>query len=156
PPKHLSRGGPMAATRAIEHIPEPPELKSLREIFAVDGEVPAQRLMSFAHRYSPVYAFHAQDKRRIVVVASFALVDEICDETRFDKTLGLAEKHLRALAGDGLFTAYTHEPNWSKAHNILMPQFSMQAVRAYLPQMWDVAEQMLLKWERLNPGEPID
>jgi cytochrome P450 / NADPH-cytochrome P450 reductase len=38
----------------------------------------------------------------------------------------------------------------------LLPNFSAQALLSYLPQMWDIAEQMLSKWERLNPNDEID
>ena len=30
---------------------------------------------------------------------------------------------IRDFAGDGLFTAYNEEPNWAKAHRLLMPAF---------------------------------
>ena len=33
---------------------------------------------------------------------------------------------------DGLFTAWTHEPNWQKAHNILLPNFSSKAMQGFL------------------------
>ena len=63
---------------------------------------------------------------------------------------------MRTISGDGLFTAYTTEPNWSKAHNILLPNFGDRAMQGYHPMMLDVAEQMMLKWERLNPDDEID
>ncbi|MDQ6943908.1 MAG: cytochrome P450, partial [Candidatus Eremiobacteraeota bacterium] len=47
-------------------------------------------------------------------------------------------------------------PNWSKAHNILLPNFGDRAMQGYHPMMLDVAEQMMLKWERLNPDDEID
>src|SRR5258708_417679 len=50
----------------------------------------------------------------------------------------------------------TDEPNWKKAHNIRLPNFSQAAMRRYHAMMTEVAEQMVLKWERLNPGEEID
>jgi hypothetical protein len=47
-------------------------------------------------------------------------------------------------------------PNWSKAHSILLPTFSHRAMQGYHPMMLDIAEQMMLKWERLNGDEEID
>ena len=62
----------------------------------------------------------------------------------------------RTIAGDGLFTAWTQEPNWKKAHNILTPSFGSMAIRSYLPEMVDIATQLVEKWSRLNPDEDID
>jgi cytochrome P450/NADPH-cytochrome P450 reductase len=63
---------------------------------------------------------------------------------------------VRAVGGDGLFTADTKEPNWSKAHNILMQPFGNRAMQSYHPSMVDIAEQLVKKWERLNGDEEID
>ena len=92
----------------------------------------------------------------MVVVSGFRLVDEVCDQSRFDKRVGPGLQNVRTFAGDGLFTAYTEEPNWRKAHNILLPYFGMRAMPDYLPMMVEIAEQLLGKWERLNPGEEDD
>ena len=58
----------------------------------------------------------------------------VCDETRFDKRLSGGLRMVRLFAGDGLFTAETKEPNWRKAHNILIPTFSLEAMKGYLPE----------------------
>ena len=63
---------------------------------------------------------------------------------------------MRAVGGDGLFTAETNEPNWSKAHNILLPPFGNRAMQSYHPMMLDIAEQLVKKWERLNADDEID
>ena len=63
---------------------------------------------------------------------------------------------MRAVGGDGLFTADTTEPNWSKAHNILLQPFGNRAMQSYHPSMVDIAEQLVKKWERLNADEEID
>lgn len=63
---------------------------------------------------------------------------------------------MRNLGGDGLFTAYTQEPNWGKAHRLLMPAFGPIAIRKMLPQMLDIAEQMLLKLERMGNEQVFD
>ena len=46
------------------------------------------------------------------------------------------------MGGDGLFTAYNDEPNWHKAHNLLMPAFIQAAMRRYHPVMLDVAAEL--------------
>jgi cytochrome P450/NADPH-cytochrome P450 reductase len=39
-------------------------------------------------------------------------------------------RRVRAIAGDGLFTADTTEPNWGKAHNILLQPFGNRAMQS--------------------------
>ena len=80
-------------------------------------------------------------------------MDELCDETRFCKKVHSAIEHVRPLAGDGLFTAYEHEPNWAHAHHLLMPAFGPLGVHAMFGKMLDVAEQMLLRWDRFGDAE---
>ena len=58
-----------------------------------------------------------------IVISRTDLVNEINDEANWEKHVGHSLRKLRPVAGDGLFTAYNDEPNWSKAHNILMPAF---------------------------------
>ena len=69
--------------------------------------------MRLAREYGPIYWLDMMGKP-VIVVSGFALVDELCDETRFDKSVRGALRRLRAFAGDGLFTAETQEPNWSQ------------------------------------------
>ncbi len=90
------------------------------------------------------------------VVWGYSLVDELCNERRFDKSVRGALRKVREIAGDGLFTAYTSEPNWSKAHHILLPNFGERAMQRYHPMMLDIAEQLMLKWGRLNADDEID
>ena len=79
----------------------------------------------------------------IIVVSGHELVAEVCDETRFDKSIEGALAKVRAFAGDGLFTSETQEPNWKKAHNILMPTFSQRAMKDYHAMMVDIAVQLV-------------
>src|SRR3954470_24078426 len=58
--------------------------------------------------------------------------------------------------GRGLFTSETSDPNWRKAHNVLLPAFSLDAMRGYYPRMLDLAVQLMLKWERLNVDDTVD
>ena len=68
---------------------------------------------------------------------------------------GIHER-VRMLGGDALFTAETQEPNWHKAHNILLPTFAHRMMQTYHEGMLDIAEQLVTKWERLNADEEID
>ncbi len=76
------------------------------------------------------------------------LVAELCDETRFRKIPGPGLRAVRSFAGDGLFTSFSDEPNWARAHNILLPAFSQRAMRGYYDMMLEVADALVAKWDR--------
>lgn len=111
--------------------------------------------MKLAEIYGPIFRL-SLGGRSVLVLSSFELVNEVCDNERFDKFIGPGLMQARTIAGDGLFTAWTQEPNWKKAHNILTPSFGSMAIRSYLPEMVDIATQLVEKWSRLNPDEDID
>src|SRR5919107_5689108 len=140
----------------LDPIPQPPGYPVLGNVFDLIGEeTPIQALIKLARQYGPIFRLHMPQGSNIVL-SGFDLVDEVCDEKHFDKFLGPGLRNARAVAGDGLFTSWTQEPNWHKAHNILLPNFSMQATKGYLPMMVDLAMQLVDKWERLNPDDEID
>ena len=76
------------------------------------------------------------------------LVAELSDETRFRKMPGPGLRIVRRFAGDGLFTAFSEEPNWGKAHRILLPAFSQRAMRGYFEMIVEVCDQLVAKWTR--------
>ena len=145
----------MSEKPTFARIPEPPETFLLGHLLTLSATNPIQDMIKMARELGPIYRLEIRG-RVVIVVSGFALVDELSDEKRFDKAVRGALKIVRGFGGDGLFTAKTNEPNWSKAHNILLPNFSHKAMLSYHPMMLDIAEQMVLKWERLNPDEEID
>src|SRR5919199_452763 len=145
----------MTSVTTLEPIPQPPGYPVVGNLFDLYSETPILNVMKLARQYGPIFRLHMPRGSNIVVSGS-ELVDEVCDENRFDKFLGAGQRNARAFAGDGLFTSWTQEPNWSKAHNILLPNFATQAIKGYLPEMADIAMQLAQKWERLNPEDEID
>jgi cytochrome P450/NADPH-cytochrome P450 reductase len=89
-----------------------------------------------------------------IFVHSAELATELCDEKRFRKVVGVALRKVRDFSGDGLFTAHGDEPNWSKAHRVLIPAFSARAMRGYFPMMLEVADQLVAKW-RMQEGQDL-
>lgn len=81
-----------------------------------------------------------------IAIADAALIDEVHDETRWQKHVGPLVDKLRLTLGDGLFTAYNDEPNWRKAHNILMPAFTKTAMANYHEQMATTVRELLEAW----------
>ncbi len=143
------------STNPLHPIPSPPRTRYIGNVFSLNASSPIQDMMKYAQELGPIYWLDMMGKP-IVVVSGADLVDELSDETRFDKSVRGALRRIRAFAGDGLFTAYTEEANWSKAHNILLPNFSQKAMQGYHPMMADIAEQLVQKWARLNSEEEID
>src|ERR671917_2729714 len=146
----------MSSETVFEPIPQPPGYPVVGNVLDLIGEeTPIQGLMKLARQYGPIFRLRTP-QGSVIVVSGFDLVNEISDEKRFDKFLGPGLRMARTVAGDGLFTSWTQEPNWHKAHNVLLPTFSMQAIKGYMPMMADLAEQLVEKWERLNPEDEID
>jgi len=119
-------------------------------------ETPMQNLMKLARELGPIFRLSFPGGRTALVISSHELVADACDENRFDKKVSAALTQIREFAGDGLFTAHTDEPNWGKAHRLLMPAFGPAAMRGYHDEMLDVADQMLTRWERFGPEEVLD
>ncbi|MFT5691604.1 MAG: cytochrome P450/NADPH-cytochrome P450 reductase [Oceanicoccus sp.] len=137
-------------------IPEPKgKLPGIGHSRLVDAAAPVQSLLALANDLGEIYRLQVPGGN-LLVVSSQRLVDELCDETRFDKKVSGALYNIRDIALDGLFTAKTTEPNWQKAHNILMPAFSMGSMSNYFPMMLEIAEQMMTRWGQMNANDEID
>ncbi|HZD47977.1 MAG TPA: cytochrome P450 [Silvibacterium sp.] len=136
-------------------IPQPPLFPVIGNLPDLGIDTPVQSLMRLARQYGPIFRFSVGGHSTIVL-GSQALVDEVCDETRFAKKLHPALMRVRDIAGDGLFTAHNEEPNWGKAHRLLMSAFGPLSIRSMFDRMEDIAEQMLLRWERFGPETIID
>jgi cytochrome P450/NADPH-cytochrome P450 reductase len=131
----------------LESIPQPPGKFILGNLPDVMGDAPIVDLMDLARQYGPIYQLTMPGRPPLTVVSGFQLADELCDDSRFDKAISNVIAIARETVGDGLFTAHTEEPNWRKAHSILLPYFSMRAMQDYFPKMLDIAEQLVDKWE---------
>src|ERR1700674_5031427 len=141
----------MASTNRLSPIPHPPKKPVVGNMLSVDSIAPTQGLMRMARELGSIFWLDMMGTP-LVVVSGHDLVDE----NGFDRRVKESLRRVRAVAGDGLFTAYTNEPNWSKAHNILMQPFGNRAMQSYHPSMVDIAEQLVKKWERLNADDEID
>lgn len=138
-----------------EPIPQPKGDPLIGNLRAVDGDAPIQGFMRLARIHGPIFQLEFFGKI-LTLVSSQELVNELSDETRFDKRVHATLKNIRDFAGDGLFTAKTEEPNWAKAHRLLMPAFGPIGMRGMFDQMLDIADQMLIRWERFGPDTVIE
>src|SRR5580693_4316546 len=145
----------MAPTNKLSPIPQPPTKPVVGNMLSLDSSAPVQNLTRLAKELGPIFWLDMMGAP-IVIVSGHDLVAELSDEKRFDKAVRGPLRRVRAVAGDGLFTADTSEPNWSKAHNILLTPFGNRAMQSYHGSMVDIAEQLVKKWERLNADDEID
>ncbi|MGW8380827.1 cytochrome P450 [Streptomyces sp. ODS28] len=141
----------------LHRIPHPPRrVPVIGDVLGANVRTPVQDSMKLARELGPVFRRKGFGKE-IVFVSGAEEAAELSDESRFAKHVGLGVANLRPVAGDGLFTAYNHEPNWQLAHDILAPGFSRAAMEGYHPLMLDVARRLMAHWdEREGAGAPVD
>lgn len=106
-------------------------------------------------RHGPLFYADYSGVRKLYA-CSRELVEELCDENRFAKNPMRPLERVRQLAGDGLFTAYHGEPNWQKAHDVLMPGFSYAGLRNYHGAMLDIGTQLIQRWDGCVGLRPAD
>ncbi len=131
-------------TTGLPH--RPGRLPVIGDLIGANPRAPLQDTLRIGRRVGPIFTRKIFGFE-IVFVGGVDLVTELNDETKFGKHVGMGIENLRALAGDGLFTAHTHEPNWRLAHDILQPAFSAEAMRRYHPVMLDVARELVTRWD---------
>ncbi|KAI0203711.1 cytochrome P450 [Astrocystis sublimbata] len=138
----------------IVPIPQPPTHWFTRNLPEVDPAFPVSSMWRLSGQFGDIYKLDLVSRTN-VVVSSHELTDEIMDESRFEKEPSGGTRELRALLGDGLFTAYKHEENWHKAHRVLMPVFGPLAIKKMFPEMQDLVSQLVLKLDRQGPENEI-
>ncbi|MFE4059707.1 cytochrome P450, partial [Streptomyces sp. NPDC059096] len=135
-------------------VPDPVPVSDVSESFS--GSLPVHVQMELMRRHGPLVV-QRRYGRDLVMAAGLDVVTELADERRFAKYVGPALENVREFAADGLFTAYNDEPNWAKAHDILMPAFSLGSMRTYHPVMLEVAHRVTAAWDRhAAEGTPAD
>ncbi|GAB3157008.1 cytochrome P450 [Amycolatopsis stemonae] len=138
-------------TTGIPH--RPGRLPVIGDLIGANPRTPLQDTLRIGKRIGPIFTRKIFGFE-IVFAGGVDLVTQLNDETKFGKHVGMGIENLRALAGDGLFTAHTHEPNWRLAHDILQPAFSAEAMRRYHPVMLDVARELVASWDAATG--PVD
>jgi hypothetical protein len=117
------------------------------------GRTPIQQAMELMRRHGPMVVCRLHG-REALFVSDLDLVTDLADKSRFAKAVGPALENVREFAADGLFTAYNDEPNWAKAHDILMPAFALGPMRTYHPVMLRVARRLIESWDRAGRAGP--
>src|ERR1700746_2921213 len=104
----------MASNNRLSPIPQPPTMPVVGNMLSLDSAAPVQHLTRLARELGPIF-WLALMGAPIVIVSGYELVDELSDEKRFDKVVRGALRRVRAIGGDGLFTAATSEAQRRKA-----------------------------------------
>ncbi|SDP75260.1 cytochrome P450 / NADPH-cytochrome P450 reductase [Streptomyces sp. cf386] len=139
-----------------EPIPQRPALPLVGHAFDIPGGADGLLyVMKEARELGPLFKLRIFGNE-INFASGLDLVTELADESRFRKNVHPDLVILREIGGDGLFTAFNDEPNWRKAHDILMPAFSLGAMRGYHATMLKVARELIGKWDRAAGTEPVD
>jgi cytochrome P450/NADPH-cytochrome P450 reductase len=140
----------VVAADGRQAIPSPPGLPVVGHLHQIARFGLISHLLRVARDF-PDGIFKLRFGSRVgLFVTSADLVAELSDETRFRKMPGPGLRVVRRFAGDGLFTAFSEEPNWGKAHRILLPAFSQRAMRGYFDMIIEVCDQLVAKWSRLS------
>jgi len=146
----------MTVPNAYHDLPRPTNrVPFLGDAMHIDAGHPTQSLMDLADELGPIYSFVAPGQD-MIVASGGDIVEECLDESRFEKNNSPEIVTMREIVGDAIFTSWTQEAAWKKAHNILLPAFAPQAIKGYTEKMADIADQLVMKWARLNPGDPVD
>src|SRR5437868_10077319 len=133
------------AARLLD-IPSPPALPWIGHVFQMPKSRLTQHLLEVSRQYDGIFQLNFAG-RRVIFAYSADLVAEVCDESRFRKVIRPPLLFLRDLAKDGLFTAHADEPNWGKAHRVLLSAFGQRSMKGYFDSMLTVARPLVRKWE---------
>ena len=109
-------------------IPSPRGLPFLGNVNDLDPENLLASQLRLADIFGPVYKLNLLSRTSITVTTQ-ELMNEICDEKKYQKKPSGPLTQVRNGLGDGLFTAFSFEENWALAHRILMPAFGPFAIK---------------------------
>lgn len=136
-------------------VPGPKALPLIGTAYTINPKNLLHSAEKLGRKYGEIYRHDIPGFPPQYIVSSYRLVDELSDETRFKKMVHPPIQAVKGFAGNGLFTADTDEPDWGKAHRILMPAFSPTALKSMYSDMVDIADQLMLKWSRTRSDADI-
>ena len=113
-----------------------PELASLPFLGSTDVDRTTMHASysRLAEIHGEVFSFY-MGAEHTIVVNSYDVYNDLCDETRFEKRPAGGQREMRNAVGDGLFTAFNDEENWAVAHRILMPEFGPVSSTPYFSSL---------------------
>lgn len=86
-PEQKKQGKPIAIEGLqLERIPQPPTVPIVGNLTSLDLDDPSRSVAQLASRYGPIYRFSVPGLN-MIVISSWKLVNEACDDSRFKKSL---------------------------------------------------------------------
>ncbi|MGL5444841.1 MAG: cytochrome P450, partial [[Mycobacterium] stephanolepidis] len=135
-----------ADVRTTQPLPHPRRrLPVVRDLFSVDFATPVQGLTREGRNHDGIFEQCIGDYR-VVVVDGPELIRDVNAEPFWGKNVGPTLHKLRSLAGDGMFTAYSSEENWRKAHEILAVAFTKEAMGTYHQSIAATVHELITAW----------
>ena len=135
-------------------IPHPKALPIIgNALVSINPATAFTDLQRLADELGPIYALDMPGYHDQVVLTGPDLFGEACDDSRFDKS---PAQRLRAVLGDGLFTAFTDSRAWQRGHRIIAPAFTGAAISRLYPSIVDPIQQLAERLVRMEPGSDVD
>jgi hypothetical protein len=92
----------MTTEQELKPIPQPPTKFLVGNLGDLDPENAIRSMTGLIQQYGEIVKLSLIG-REVVIVGSQALVNEVCDQTRFQKVVKGALGEVRSVAGDGMF-----------------------------------------------------
>ena len=97
----------------VDDIPTPDGLPLVGNMFTIPAKRTIQTLMEIVREHGPMIRLRTPVGDRFVA-SGLAMIDDLCDDERFDKLVGDGQKAVRKFGrSNGLFTSDTDDPNWA-------------------------------------------
>jgi cytochrome P450/NADPH-cytochrome P450 reductase len=91
-------------------IPQPPAHLFVGNVSEIDPNDAPGSFQRLAEIYGEAYQLDLPGRKgKVVVMSSYDTINDCCDGARFEKPINATLEEVRALTGDGLFTAYPGE-----------------------------------------------
>lgn len=87
----------------------------------LDPTLPVRTYWELMDTYNPIFQMDLGMKYPRVFVGSREMVNEMADDSRFIKFTHRLHQEMRAVFGNGLFSAESTSKAWKKAHRLLVP-----------------------------------
>ncbi|KAF7586525.1 hypothetical protein BBP40_008770 [Aspergillus hancockii] len=142
-------------------IPKPKGVPILGNLFDISGSNAWGSFNKLATNYRPIFKISILG-HDIVFITGAALLEEICDETRFRKCVAGPIVAIREAVHDSLFTAKHNEmESWGIAHRIMAPLVSREAVEQVSSGITETTQDLIQKWtagsrQRVNVTNDLD
>ncbi|WP_216897352.1 cytochrome P450 [Nocardia alni] len=124
-----------------QSIPHPPRrIPILGDVLGIDSRRPNQKTLWQFTQLGPLYRRTFIGGVHLTFAGSSALMREVIDEKTWQRHFARPYEKLRAVGGNGLFTAPNDSDEWKRGHDILIQGFVPAAMADYHDTMLNVVD----------------